>query len=214
MEIHRLTTMKEGYSETLFNKLYQETFNLRRSLASQIDHRRYGVSHDIVLSWFDDKFIFVFNKHFNNKEPGILKGFIINALKTFKFRILRKAYTKESDFYSSTIQLEGEQNLINIIPDNNIEDTESIFLKYAIKFMKENLDDDAKLIFDIQLNPPPFILNRINKHSSKIPNDLILEFIGIESNNSSKKYISHLKQQIILQTTIAREYFINNPLAI
>ncbi len=88
MEIHRLTPMKDGYSEVLFNKIYSETHNLRKSLANQIDPRRYGVSPDIILSWFDDKFIFVFNKHFSDKNPDILKGFIINSLKTFKYTFL------------------------------------------------------------------------------------------------------------------------------
>ena len=85
MEIHRLVPMKTGYDELLFNKLYKETEALRNLLTYQIDHRRYGVTQDIIKSWFDDKFIFVFNKYYGDIEEGQLKGRIINALRTFKY---------------------------------------------------------------------------------------------------------------------------------
>ena len=77
MELHRLTAMDSSYDKQLFNKIYKDTELLRKSLANQIDTRRFGVTSDIILSWFDDKFIFVFNKHFQNKTPEVLKGFII-----------------------------------------------------------------------------------------------------------------------------------------
>ena len=96
MEIHRLKPMKEGYSVQLFNDLYKQTSKLRKKLASQIDYRRYGVTPDIIESWFDDKFIYVFNKHFDNKDTDVLKGFIINSLQVFKYRVLRGAYSKEA----------------------------------------------------------------------------------------------------------------------
>ena len=74
MELHRLKPMESGYDSSLFNKLYKETAPLRKSLARQIDSRRFGVSDDVILSWFDDKFMFVFNKHFKDKEVDILRN--------------------------------------------------------------------------------------------------------------------------------------------
>jgi len=213
MEIHRLKTMKDGYPVELFNSIYSQTSQLRKKLANQIDSRRYGVSPDIVESWFDDKFIFVFNKHFDNKSPDVLKGFIINALQTFKYRVLRNAYSKEADYYSSLVELEGESNLINIIPDV-ATNTESIFLDLATAFMKDKLSDDAYLVFQIELNPPPFILNSLAKSNSHIPNDLLAEFLNLEPCNKTKKYISSLRKEIKLQTEIAKEYFKNTTLAI
>src|SRR5210317_15035 len=112
METHRLKPMREGYSPELFERLFNETKNLRKSLVYQIDCRRYGVTPDIMESWFEDKFIYVFNKYFDQHEPDILKGYIINALKIFKNRVLRKAYSKEGLFYSSNVELEGENELI------------------------------------------------------------------------------------------------------
>jgi len=216
MEIHRLKPMKEGYSEDLFNKLYKETKNLRKSLARQIDSRRYGVTNDIILSWFDDKFIFVFNKHFDNKSPDVLKGFIISALQTFKYRILRKAYNIEGEFHSSKVELEGEDNLINIIPDTTFNKTEDIFYNLALEFMKERLTSNAYILFQIQMDPPPYILDKIKNNNSRISNSLIAEFLGIEldTQSATERYIKNLKKEVNLTVKKAREYFMDkDPLA-
>lgn len=216
MELHRLKPFKEGYSPELFNKLYEETANLRRSLAYQIDARRYGVTPDIILSWFDDKFLFVFNKHFDNKDPDVLKGFIINSLKMFKYRILRKAYNGEGQFYSSCVELEGESNLINIIPDQSLRTVEDIHYNLALEFMKEALSHNAFLLYQVILTPPPFILNQITHSSSRVPNYLWAEFLGIELETESKteRYIKGLKKEINLAVKKAREFFSDkDPLA-
>ena len=213
MEIHRLTPMKEGYPEDLFNRLYKETKALRKSLAYQIDHRRYGVSKDIIESWFDDKFIFVFNKHCQEKDPNILKGFIINSLQTFKYRVLRGAYSKESEmFYSNIVELEGESNLINYLVDKEDDTNADIFFSLVLEFFKKELPDDAYLLLQLQLNPPPFILNRIKKSNSTIPLDLILEFFGLENINKNIKYVRSLRKDIKLAIEKAKEEF-NTPLA-
>jgi hypothetical protein len=207
MEIHRLKPMKDNYPEKLFNEIYEQTHKLRKKLSSQIDPRRYGVSPDIIESWFDDKFIYVFNKHFTDKDPDVLKGFIINSLQTFKFRVLRGAYSKKSEYLSSVITLDGEQDFINIIPDVSTESTESIFIDLVIAFMKDKLSDDAFLVLQIQLNPPPYIINRIGKSTSYISNKLLMEFLDLGICNRNKKYISNIRKEITLQTEIAKEYF-------
>jgi hypothetical protein len=196
--------MKEGYSVELFNKLYKETEQLRKSLAYNIDPRYYGVSKDIIVSWFDDKFIHVFNKHCDNKDPDVLKGFIINSLQTFKYRILRKAYTKEADFYTSAIELEGENNLINYLPDKEDNTNGEIFFNLVLEFFKKELSDDAYLLLQLQLNPPPYLLNRIKKSNSNIPIKLILEFLGLEDINKNVKYIRELRKDILMATEKAK----------
>ena len=204
MENHRLKPMVEGYSEELFNKLYQETSQLRKTLAWGIDNRRYGVSKDIIESWFDDKFIFVFNKHCKDHNPDVLKGFIISSLQTFKSRILRGAYSKKNEIYSSTIELEGEFNLINYIPDNSDISNGDIFFGLVLEFFNKELSSDAFSLFQLQLNPPPYILNRIKKSNSQIPLNLILEFFGLENVHKNIKYIRQLRKDITLATEKAK----------
>lgn len=213
MEVHRLQPMKQGYPVELFNRLYKETAVLRKKLSSQIDPRYYGVSRDIIDSWFDDKFIFVFNKYFEEKEPDLLKGYIINALQTFKYRVLRKAYSKEGNFYGTNISLEGELELINIIPDNSLSSTEDVFYNLAIEFMKEKLSENAFMLFQAQVSPPPYILSRLKTSQSRISPRLLAEFLGIDlgSERATEKYIRNLRKEINSAIAEAKEFFLENP---
>lgn len=216
MEVHRLQPMKEGYSPELFNRIYQETAPLRKKLSSQIDPRYYGVSRDIIDSWFDDKFIFVFNKYFEEKEPDLLKGYIISALQVFKYRILRKAYSKEGNFYSTNVRLEGETELINILPDTSLQTTDQVFYNLALSFMEEKLSENAFILLQAQITPPPYILNRIEPGQSRIPPLLLAEFLGIDmgDDHSTERYIKNLRREINKAIKEAKEYFSNiDPLA-
>ena len=208
MEIHRLIPMKVGYDELLFNKLYKETEALRNLLTYQIDHRRYGVTSDIIKSWFDDKFIFVFNKYYGEIEEGQLKGRIINALRTFKFRMLRKAYSKYN-IYNNIVRLEGENRLINIIPLKTETTEHEIFLELALKYLKKNLCDDAFLVLELELNPPTYILNNLKSYKTKIPAKLIAEYLDLEPTRDSSLYITDLRSEINHCTEQAKEYFTN-----
>jgi len=210
METHRLTPMKENYDVALFNRLYREIQPLRDSLVFQIDSRRYGVTSDIIKSWFDDKFIFVFNKYYGLITSDQLKGRIINSLKTFKFRILRKAYSKYN-IYNNQIRLEGDNELINIIPFKEEISTHNIFLELALTYLKKNLCDDAFLVLEIELNPPPLILNQINPNT-KIPAKLIAEYLELIPDKDSISYIRDLRSEINYWTSEAHEYFNDKPL--
>ena len=214
MEIHRLTTMKTNYDESLFNTLYKETEALRNLLTYQIDHRRYGVTPDIIKSWFDDKFIFVFNKYYGEITNDQLKGRIINALRTFKFRMLRKAYSKYN-IHANEVRLEGEYNLVNIIPLENEISNHELFLELALKFLKTNLCDDAFLVLELDLNPPPYILQRMVSPKTKIPSRLIAEYLDLEPSQDSSLYINDLRSEINYWILEARDYFKeSNPIAL
>lgn len=206
MELHRLTPMKEGYDKDLFLKIYKETEELRSYLAYQIDARRYGVSPDIIKSWFDDKFMFVFNKYYGKLDPEVLKGYIINALKTFKFRILRKAYSKYN-IYNNEISLEGETKLVNIIPNDEEPSERDIFLELALKYLKKNLCDDAFLVLELELNPPHYILDKMDTNKTKIPAKLIAEYLDLEVNKDSVTYINDLRRETTYWVSQAKEYF-------
>jgi len=205
MEIHRLKPMKPGYDEDLFNQLYKETENLRRNLSYQIDARRYGVTTDIIKSWFDDKFIFVFNKHCGEISNNQLKGMIINSLKTFKFRILRKAYSKYN-IYNHEVYLEGEKALINIIPLTEEITDHELFLEMALKYLKKNLCDDAFLILELDLNPPPWFMERTSINT-KIPAKLIAEYLDLEPSNDSVSYIRDLRNEVNYWVLEAKHHF-------
>ena len=212
MELHRLTPMKSDYDSELFDKLYRETKSLRKNLVKQIDANRFGVTPDIIESWFDDKFIFTFNKYCDKKDPKLLKGYIINSLKTYKFRVLRKAYTQQAEYFSGLIELDSEEkDLINIIPaeDDNLSNYD-LFIDTVINFFKERLSQDAYEILQLQLNPPPYILSRLNKSSSRISTKLIIEYFQLDDTKPVNQRINGLRKEIDQTIEKARECF-NSP---
>jgi hypothetical protein len=194
MEIHRLKPLKDGFDETLFNRLFKETHNLRNSLTYQIDSRKFGVTPDIINSWFTDKFIWVFSKYHEDLEEGQLKGRIINSLKTFKYRILRKAYSKYN-ININQVRLDDHHDLTNIIPSKEEIGDHDLFLEMALKYLKKNLSDDAFLVLELELNPPPFILSNIKNPNTKIPANLIAEYLGIPINKDSINFIRDLRRE-------------------
>ena len=157
MELHRLGELPSNFDSKLFNKLYKETQGLRINLANRIDHRRYGVSNDIILSWFDDKFIFVFNKYMGKRDEKHLKHSIINALSLFKCRILRKAYSGESEIYSNTISListEEEKDIFDVIPVEDEIDNENLFLELALLLARTSMPSPSACNFTLGFVSP------------------------------------------------------------
>lgn len=209
MEINRLKTMKPHDSK-VFNELYNKTRGLTKSLAMQIDARRFGVDRTIIESWFDDKFIFVFNKYYGEVSNEMLLGYIINSLKTFKYRVMRKAYTEECLFLSSTVDMGEDNELINIIPDESEMDTRDTVLELIYSFMKKNLSDDAYLVFELQTSPPPYIINKLARRSGDIPLKYIIDFLDLEEDSLTYNYLKQLKEEIAININKAREYF-NHP---
>ena len=148
----------------------------------------------------------MFNKYYGDIEEGQLKGRIINALKTFKFRMLRKAYSKYN-IHNNEVRLEGEHNLINIIPiDNEISD-HGLFLELALTYLKKNLCDDAFLVLEIELNPPPYILDKVKSSQTKIPAKLIAEYLDLEPIRDSSLYINDLRSEVQYWIGEAKNHF-------
>lgn len=200
MEENRLQPMVEGYDEKLFNKLYQETEPLRRKLAGQIDARRFGLFYDDILSFFDVKFIFCFNKHYN-EPPNKLKAFLLNSLSNFKNRILRNAYTvKNSQNIVSFDTLVNIDDSFHLEPDYVSPTPRDYYYEKMMHFMKHHLSDNAYLLLEVQLNPPPYILKRINKspdsNLQKIPDLVLLKYFGLGKSENAHRYLNKLKKEI------------------
>ena len=105
------------------------------------------------------------------------------------------------------VYLEGEQELINIIPQKDEISEYDIFLELALKYLKKNLTDDAYLILEIQLNPPPFILSKVNNPKTKIPAKLIAEYLDLEPSRDSSLYINDLRSEVGYWIGEARTHF-------
>ena len=197
MEIHRLKLVPESYDKELFNSLYEATASLRKSLTYQIDARRFGVSPDIVESWFDDKFIFVFFKYYGKKSPEMLKGYIINSLKTFKLRVLRKAYQESYlELYNSIVHLEDQEKELSSIPDDEGVNEKDQLLEMAMGYLKTQLTPEAYTILEITIHPPLYITSRMKDTTTRIPTKLILKFLGISPTDEMVSKVNKIRRHI------------------
>lgn len=210
MEESRLKPMGD-YDPKVFNQIYKDTEKLRKKLASEIDCRRFGVDYFEILSWFDVKFIFVFNKYHNKHNPDVLKGHIIRGLQFFKCRILRKAYSLSSVHIMNTVPMIDNEDYEQDFVDDHIPLEEySPFVDLAMNFLKKRLSDDAYEFLQVQLYPPPFILKRAEeediKSLHKIPSSIFAEYFEL-GGEKGIKYINNLRQEIKLITEEAKEFF-------
>jgi hypothetical protein len=201
MENHRLTEMRSGYDEKLFNQIYQSTENLRNSLSRQINPRRYGVTDDIIKSWFDDKFVFVFNKYYGQISNDQLKAY-------FKYRVLRNAYIK-SNIFNDSVYIEDNFSMINVVSLEEDRDEKDMLLNLAMGLLKKELTPDAFLILEIDLNPPPYITTRVKSYRTKIPAKLIAEYLDLDIDCDGIRYVEELRKEVREAIKMAKTHFTN-----
>jgi hypothetical protein len=193
VEEHRLKPMPSNYDKEMFNRIYSKTEGLRKKLASSIDYRRFGLCYEDIVSAFNTKLLFTFTKYYGKPE-GILKAHVINALQNYKNRIIKRAYiVKHSQTIIST-------ELVPIEDHYESNEPRDYYYSKLMSFMRDHLSENAYTLLDIQLNPPPYILQRVNpgKDSKlqKIPDELLLEYFDLGSGEKAHKYLLQLKKEI------------------
>lgn len=213
LEENRLQPMVEGYDEKMFNRLYSKTYQLRKKLASQIDSRRFGLQFEDVLSFFDIKFIFVFNKYCTQHNEEVLLGHLINSLSFFKNRILRSAYTKQ--YSQSIISTDEVLCFEETMSEYQLMDSEkNHYYNILMNFMRKNLSQNAYAVLEIQLNPPPYILDKLNididSKLHKIPDQLILDYFDLGYSNKAYKFLNDIIKEIHSATNYAKAHFNKN----
>ena len=119
--------------------------------------------------------------------------------------MLRSAYAKYN-INNNLVRLEGENELINIIPLKDEISNHELFLEMALKYLKKNLCDDAFLILELDLNPPPYIMHKVSVNT-KIPAKLIAEYLDLEPDKDSISYIRDLRSEVDYWTSEAKDHF-------
>jgi hypothetical protein len=207
MEENRLKVM-DSYDSTLFNSMYERTQGLKHKLASGIDCRRFGVDREEVLSWFDVKLLFVFQKHHKNLDENALLGMIIKSLQFFKCRILRKAYTVK--FSQNITPYESD---LHEAPEEDSE-LSNYYSSLLRDFMLRTLSPDAYLIWDLQMCPPPYILRKLKKKGidsiHNIPDRIILRYLDLKLCPNSYRFLELLKKEIKEAIKLAKVHFASN----
>lgn len=210
MEEQRLKPMVENYDPVLFKKIYQKTEGLRRKLASGIDHRRFGVDQEEIRSWFAVKFIFAYNKYVHKYDENILLGHMIRAMQFFKCRIIKAAYTVK---YSQTIVEFTGSEVKDVY--NPFNEEREYYYEKAMSYLREHLSDNAYMVLQLQINPPPYVLYRLkdtgkyggNSWVHKIPDELIAEYFDMGCDRKSLEYIRTIKGEIKEAVSSARSHF-------
>ena len=195
-EIHRLTEFK-NVDEKMFNRLYKVAKPIIRKLTFGIDTRKYGVSRDILESYFWDKMMFVYNKYHEIYDEDRLKYTIIHALGLFRNKLLRAAYTQQGEFNSDTMSFEDLFEAGKEWED----DTEETEYKEELhnrfhEFMKAHLTPDEYLLFVTQLNPPPFLLERSKNSHGRISIYSLIEFFDLPKTTRAQEIISGMRRHI------------------
>lgn len=207
MEIHRLKSMG-NYDKDLFERLYQKTQSLRNSLVFSINPHYVGVSKDVVYSWFDDKFIHVFNKYCNVHDEEVLKGHLINGLQNFKRKILMKVKKNEDEtnFYLNRIELTDNHDFI--IPLESESDNSELLIELIWSFFEKHLSPEEFSIFKLTINPPSFIHKRLGDLNRRIPTPLILEYLGHDPTDCKlRRRVNRLRKNIDNVLYMAKNYF-------
>lgn len=195
-ELHRLKPMKEGYDESMFNRLYKICIPVINNLTRQIDYKRLGLTPDLIKSYFLDKMVYVFNKYYGVVSEEHLKADILRSLFTYKNKLLRSAYGDKAVINKGMSSLdELYDNSKEFYDDTEEEEFKSDLIDKVNTYMKNHLSLDAQLVYEVLTTPPPFIKER-TKTNSKITNLLLVEFFDLPKSRKSTKYISDLKSDI------------------
>lgn len=195
-EIHRLTGMPEDYDRELFAKLYRVTRKPIKNLVRGIDARRFNVTPDILASYFDDKFLFVFNKYYGTCSPEHLQARILTALSTYKNKLLRAAYGDKAEYNQGLTSLEDLFDNSKELEDDSEEVREKEeHMRMIEEYMRENLSPDAFLIFQLTMDPPE-ILVPTEDRGKRISNITFVDFFELPRTKSSVKFIADLRKDI------------------
>lgn len=196
-EIHRLKPMRD-YDPECFNRMYKISKPVINNIVRHINAKRYGLSPDILQSYFFDKMLYVFNKYQGTCSEEHLKAKILLSLGVYKNKLLKKAYGENAENNINTYSLEDlfEKDK-EYVEEIEVEDEgfSKVLLNRLHKYMREHLTLDAYLVFETLLTPPLFILERTGG-VRKITNTLILEYFEEPVNKNTLRYITEIRKDI------------------
>lgn len=193
-ELHRLTEFTH-YDPKQFERVYKKCKPLMRKLVKQIDARRYNVTSDVIFSYFEDKFLYVYNKYQDVYDEERLKATILSALSIFKNKLLRAAYSQQAEFNQELDSFED----IHESGREWVDDTEEVEAREDIherfhQYMKDHLTPDEYLVFVTQLDPPPYIKERMIQ--GRVTVEHLIDFFGLPRNKRSVNMITDYRHHI------------------
>lgn len=204
-ELHRLTEFTH-YDPKKFNRIYNKCKPLMRRLVKQIDARRYNVTEDVIYSYFEDKFLYVYNKYQDEYDEERLKATILSALSIYKNKLLRSGYGHQAEWNQELASFED----VHEAGKEWVDDTEEAEFREDVhdrfhQYMRDHLTPDEYLVFVTQLDPPPYIQERMT--SGRVSTEHLIDFFGLPRNKRSVNLITSYRRHIKEVLTLAEEEF-------
>lgn len=213
-ESHRLKQMPDNYDLAVFEKIYKETAALRHKLAFKIDNRRFGVDKQEIIQWFDIKFIHAFcqfHEKYDASNIGNLKGYIINALTTYQYRVMAMAYKQEFANHHTQLDITELTDETEIISNPEYDTKNDTLLEKAMDYLKSILSEDAYTVLQVELQRPQWIVDYMEdrgcKPNASIPNNIIADYLGFPKGQAYIQYVGELRKEIKRGISLSAEYF-------
>lgn len=195
-EIHRLKEFK-SLDNARFERLYKLCRPLVRRLSKEVDARRYQLTSDIIRDYFWDKFMYVYSKYEAEYDDEHLKASLLSALQTYKNKLLRSAYSRQSEFYQTLTSFE------DLFDDSKefIDDTEEARIKEAQyiayhQYLEKELTPDEYLLYKVQVNPPPYFYSRMKESHGKLSILHLIDYFELPRNRKSQVLITQMRNKI------------------
>lgn len=196
-ELERLKDLGD-YDIIEFNKLYKVCTPLIKRLSSNIDNRRLNVTPDIIKSYFWDKFLYIYGKYHNQYEYEQLKASLLVGLKKYSYKLMREGYSRKAEFNQTLVSFEDlfDDSKEDVIDEPSDGDNH---LQLLNEFMRVRLTSDEFIIYQIILDPPPFIKIRMEDQSKgKLSILHIIDFFEFPRTRRVYQYLNNMKTRVLL----------------
>lgn len=195
-EIHRLKEFTH-YNQDEFDRLYRLCKPLIRKLSRGIDCRRYNVTQDIIQSYFWDKFLYVYNKYQDEYNEERLKATLLSSLRTFRNKLLRSAYTGQAEFNQELSSFEDVWESGKEWEDDSEETEykEDLSVRFN-QFLQDHLTPDEYLVFQTELDPPPFFIERMKNSHGKLSILHLIDFFELPRDKKAYNLLTGMRKHI------------------
>jgi hypothetical protein len=165
-----------------FLKLYEDLSPLKKRLASTVDYKKLRFSFEDILGLLDDKLIHVFLKYQDTHEYEEIKALAISSLTHMRARIYRQ-YGRESSLEMDPQLVEEETYEVPSM---------EVLMNTLSKTLPKKQFNLAKVIID----PPVYVLSRVNDLDKRIPSHLYLDFLGMPSDKPHVKLFNRFRRSL------------------
>jgi len=169
--------MKE---QELFLQLLSDTEPRKKALAGSFEYGRYGFTYDDIRGFMDEKLLHVFMKYPDTPYEEV-KAIALASIHRVIPAIIRK-YGREV--------LTEEKILERAITDVPLQ------MGTLIENVLPLVQPSQRGLVEIILDPPVYVLARVNRVDKRVPSRLLLEFLGATPSPYNIKMLNKFRKKL------------------